>query len=130
VSAAHVIKVAGPGELVAVPGAQPEILGVRNVSGQILPVIDLAALLRIPHATPAARLLVVADRDRMAGFAVDELIEVGDLGEPTEETESSLLRGALFADGDLVGVIDVARVFDALAGAPPSAATAIPRRFR
>ena len=41
---------------------------------------------------------------------------VGDLADPAEETESDLLVGATLVGGDLVGVIDVPRVFAALEG--------------
>jgi len=43
---------------------------------------------------------------------------VGELPDPAEETESDLLLGATLADGGLVGVIDVPRVFDSLDGTP------------
>ena len=45
----HVLEVADLGQLTAVPGAGPEMLGVRNLHGQILPVVDLAPLLGIPR---------------------------------------------------------------------------------
>ncbi len=51
---------------------------------------------------------------RQAGFAIDEVSDVGDLPDPAEETESDLLVGATLADGELIGIIDVPRVFDAL----------------
>jgi hypothetical protein len=49
---------------------------------------------------------------------------IGELPEPRQETESDLLAGAALSGGDLIGVIDVTRVFDALlfdslAEAPP-----------
>ena len=110
----YVLEVADLGQVRAVPGARPELLGVRNLRGRILPVVDLALLLRIPRTAPPARLLVAEAGGCRAGFAIDEVSEVGELPDPAEETESDLLVGALFGEGDLIGVIDVPRVFDAL----------------
>jgi len=110
----HVLEVTGLGEVAAVPGARPELLGVRNLRGQILPVADLARLLGTGRPAAATRLLVAESAGRRAGFAVDEVSGVGELAEPAEETESGLLAGAVLAGGDLIGVIDMPRVFDAL----------------
>ena len=112
----HVLEVAGLGEVEAVPRTRPEMLGVRNVHGQILPVVDLALLLGIPRTAPPSRLLVVEAGGVRAGFAVDEVIGVGELADPTEETVSDLLAGATLADSDLIGIIDVPRVFESLRG--------------
>jgi chemotaxis signal transduction protein len=86
--------------------------------GQILPVIDLGALLRNPGATLGTLLVVAEAGDRRAGFAVDEVNDVVNLPDPTEETDSGMLRGGLLQGDDLVGVIDVPAVFDALERAP------------
>lgn len=108
----HVLEVASLGEVRAVPRARPEVLGVRSLRGRILPVIDLALL------------LVAAAGDRQAGLAIDEVSAVGELpgpgplAEPPESgllTEPGLLTGALLADGDLVGLIDVPAVLAAVA---------------
>jgi chemotaxis signal transduction protein len=111
---AYVREVTPFGEVLPVPGTRPEILGVRNLRGQILPVVDLAALLGIERTTPAERLLIVADDDRRAGFTIDEMADVTELGEPTEDTESSLLLGAILTGKDLIGVINVPKVFNIL----------------
>jgi chemotaxis signal transduction protein len=59
--------------------------------------------------------MIVAEAGgRRAGFAIDEVSGVGELGDPAEETESDLLVGAALGGGDLIGVIDVPRVFDSL----------------
>ena len=41
----HVLEAAELAQVRPVPGARPELLGVSNLRGQILPVADLAALL-------------------------------------------------------------------------------------
>ena len=122
----HVREVVGFGEVTVVPGSGPEMLGLRNLRGQILPVIDLALLLGISASAAPASLLVAeaggraghveVAHGRVAGFAIDAVSEVGELQDPAEETESDLLMGATLADGDLIGLIDVPRVFDSLEG--------------
>jgi chemotaxis signal transduction protein len=99
-----------------VPRARPELLGIRNLRGQILPVIDLARLLGVPHTTVPGRLLVAEASGRRAGFAIDDVSGVGELADPDEETDSGLLVGGVLTGGDLIGVIDTDRVFDALDG--------------
>jgi hypothetical protein len=54
-----------------------------------------------------------------AGFAIDEVGWVGDLADAAEDTESDMLAGAVLSEGDLIGVIDVPRVFGSLEGALP-----------
>jgi purine-binding chemotaxis protein CheW len=112
----HVREVVSLGEVTVVPGSRPEMLGARNLRGQILPVIDLALLLGISASASSGCLLVAEADGRAAGFAVDSVSEVSELRDPVEETESGLLIGATPAGGDLIGVIDVPRVFDSLEG--------------
>ena len=61
-------------------------------------------------------MIVAETGGRQACFAIDDVSDVGELGDPAEETESDLLTGATLADGDLVGVIDMPRVFASLEG--------------
>ncbi len=112
----HVLGVADVGQVRAVPRARPELLGIWNQRGRILPVVDLARLLGVTRTGPPERVLIAEARGHQACFAVDGVSEVGELEDPAEETESDLLAGATLADGDLVGVIDVPRVFDSLEG--------------
>lgn len=114
VSVLNVLEVASLGEVTPVPGAPREILGVRNLRGKILPVIDLAALLGTRRSQPAERLLVAESEGRQAGLAIDEVTEVGELADPSEEAESALLLGTMLDDGDLIGVLNMPAVMDAL----------------
>jgi chemotaxis signal transduction protein len=110
----NVVEIATLGDLAAVPGAPREILGVRNLRGQILPVIDLALLLGLHAAAPPRQLLVAEAGSVKAGFAIDEVSNVGELPDPTEGAESDFLLGTMFHEGELLGVIDVPRIFGAL----------------
>ncbi|HEY3808905.1 MAG TPA: chemotaxis protein CheW [Steroidobacteraceae bacterium] len=65
-----------PSPLTRVPGAKGWILGLANVRGQLLPVIDLRAFLG-SGPTPASRntrVIVVNHRDIPAGLLVDEVL--------------------------------------------------------
>lgn len=65
-----------PAPLTRIPGAKGWILGLANVRGQLLPIIDLRAYLGA-GATPAsrtARIIVVNHRDIPAGLVVDEVL--------------------------------------------------------
>ncbi len=117
----QVLEVAELGEIASVPGTRPELLGARNLRGQILPVIDLARLLGVAGQAFPGQLVVAEDGARQAAFAVDQVSGVGELGAPTEETVSGLLAGAMLAGGGLIGVIDVPGAFDWLQRASPEA---------
>ncbi len=110
----NVVEIASLGDLTAVPGARPEILGVRNLRGQILPVIDLAQVLGLNATEPPRQLLVAESGGTRAGFAIDEVCQVGELPDPTEGAESGFLLGTMIHEGQLLAVIDVSRIFGAL----------------
>jgi purine-binding chemotaxis protein CheW len=110
----QVLEVADVGPLAPVPGAPPSVLGVRNLRGQVLPVIDLATVLGTPRAEAATQLVITEDAGRRAGLAIDQVTDVGDLAGPLQESDSPFLTGSTLADGDLVGVVDVEGVFAAV----------------
>lgn len=109
-----VLEVVELGEIAPVPGAQGAVLGVRNLRGEVLPVFDLATIFGLERKDSPTRVLVAEHAGKRAGFAIDAVTDVGDLPGPSEETQSLFLRGATLDDGVLVGVVDVARVFEAL----------------
>jgi chemotaxis signal transduction protein len=111
----HVIEVAELGRLTPVPGAHASVLGVRNLRGEVLPVFDLASVLGITGDSLPQRLLVTEHGSLRAGFAIDGVTDVGPLPPVTEETQSNLLAGAALDDSSLVGVVDIERLFAALA---------------
>jgi purine-binding chemotaxis protein CheW len=110
----QVLEVAEVGALAPVPGAPPSVLGVRNLRGQVLPVIDLAAVLGTARAQEAETLVVTEEAGRRAGFAIDEVTDVAELHGPVQETDSPYLSGSALVQGDLVGIVDVERVFAAV----------------
>jgi purine-binding chemotaxis protein CheW len=95
------------------PGGPSELLGLQNLRGHALPVYDLGSYLG-GRATPnAARMIVVSDNGRRAGFAIDAVTSVGPLPERTDSDSEHFTGSTL--DGDrLVGVLAVDRLFSRL----------------
>ena len=114
VAVENVIEVGGVGELSPVPGAHGAVLGVRNLRGEVLPVFDLASVLGITGDSLPLCLLVAEHGSLRAGFAIDEVTDVGTLPPVAEETQSKLLAGAALDDSRLIGVIDIERLYAAL----------------
>lgn len=110
------LEITEVGDVAAVPGAPPGLLGVRNLRGLILPVVDLGLLLGAEPTGPAAWLLVAEAAGRRAGLAVSEVTGVGELAGEREDSDSPLLTGAVLSDGELVGIVDVAAVLASLPG--------------
>jgi len=121
----NAIEVAVLGQLVAIPRAPAQVLGVQVLHGSILPVVDLAAVLGLVRSTAPSRLLVAADGELRVGLAVDDVTGVVELPEHTEESESPILLGSVLADDALIGVIDVTRAIESTAmlatGSTPAA---------
>jgi chemotaxis signal transduction protein len=114
----EVLEVVTLGEVTAVPGARAELLGVLNLRGHLLAVADLAPVLGLRRTARPTRMLVTESGGQQAGLVVDEVSWVGELGEPTQATESAMLAGATLADGELIGIVRLDRVFDALLAGP------------
>jgi purine-binding chemotaxis protein CheW len=124
----HVVEIRELGECTPVPGAPPAILGVRNVRGQVLPVADLALVLGVPGGAGSAGqgpglMLVAEDAGLTVGLAVSDVVDVGELPEPSPagdlalgpQGRHDLLAGTAMAGDQLIGVLDVPKVFLALA---------------
>jgi chemotaxis signal transduction protein len=110
----NVLAIVGPGDVTAVPGALPEVLGVRRLRGQIVPIIDLALVLGLTATAPQRQLLLAEADGVKAGFTIEEVRSVGELDGPLDAAESDFLLGVMVRDGEPFGVIDVARIIGSL----------------
>ena len=100
-------------ELTRVPRARPWLMGVANVRGDLLPVIDLGRLTGAEqtHITDNSRVVVLNDEDIPAGFLVDDVggfksFAVDDqrhellAQEPMNDLTQQFLLGAFVRDGN------------------------------
>ncbi len=101
-------------DLRSIPGAQPWLLGVMALRGQLLPVIDLG--LRLQANPSQGDKILVLDSERPVGFLVDNVRNIEDVAElkplPMElpEEVKRFLVGSFLHNGDIVLVLDLKKV--------------------
>lgn len=78
---ADIVEVAAMVRLIALPEAPPEILGITNRHGKIMPLLDLRRCLNHPAPPPDLNTLFVVVRGPayLAGLVVDDILEVTSL---------------------------------------------------
>jgi purine-binding chemotaxis protein CheW len=119
------------------PNAPAHLMGLIDLRGGTVPVVDLRRLLALPPApdTPQTRILVVWTRADGAGPVVglrtDRVIEVARLDHPVLDPLSDAqdiaaacpaIAGIGRREGAIVTILDLGRLFDAAPGALPAVA--------
>ena len=112
----RVREVVKPGPITPVPSIPEHILGVMNLRGEILPVLDPKRLLGVGVGTPTpqGRIIVVKAPGMSVGLladGVEDAIEVkGSMESPIAnlpERQARYIQGQVNHEGLLVGVLDV-----------------------
>ena len=98
-----------PESLVRVPRAPPAVLGVVNLRGRVVTVVDFARLLELPRPTHPARKLVLLDRGRRdLALSVTEVegIETVEKVSSAPRESRAPVRGVSRVKGQAVTVLD------------------------
>ncbi len=114
------------GEVTPVPLSPPEIVGLINLRGRIITVVDLAPVLRLETSGPGgARMQVVLDgKWRDVSLLVDRMddvitVEEESLEPPPETLDEgirNLITGAFERPGGIVLSLDLERVLASVLG--------------
>jgi purine-binding chemotaxis protein CheW len=110
-------------DLTRVPQSPPEVEGVINLRGKIIPVVDLRRRFAMPPATATdhSRIIVAEVLGRDIGFIVDRVHEVLRIDESVVDTapemvtsiDMDFVRGVGKLDDRLLIVLDLPRLFKA-----------------
>ncbi|HSG88346.1 MAG TPA: chemotaxis protein CheW [Pseudomonadales bacterium] len=114
----EVLEVIALPALASIPGAVPWVLGVANLRGRLLPVVDLCGFLDLERTSAPSewRVLVVEDGELFCGLLVEQSFgmlqfEVKDYdggdGEPLGNRLDAWLRGGFRGGGRHWRVIDL-----------------------
>ncbi|WP_294948698.1 chemotaxis protein CheW [Sulfurivirga sp.] len=105
------------GRIRTVPGADEKILGVINVRGVIVTVVDMRRMIDVPvsEITDRSRIIIVElDEERPVGLLVDNVMEVRDIPEKrieplgsSQEDNSRYIQGIAHYMEKVIILVDV-----------------------
>ncbi len=108
-----------------IPHAPEFVVGVTNLRGNIVPVIDLELRLSLSRVDPGidTRIVVALIKDQKIGMVVDavsQVVEIDDLQiEPTPKISTSIdstfIKGIVKIDDNLIILLDLDKVFEDVA---------------
>lgn len=105
-----------PIEYTRVPSVPEYILGVFNLRGSVIPLIDLRRKFKMQPAKPSddTRYIVMKGRDNTAGFVIDRLTEAiriksNKIGPPPEtiHTDKGMVYGIGMRDDSILTILKV-----------------------
>lgn len=116
VFADQVMTIAAWREPAVLPQAPASVLGVVNIQGRMLTVLDLAHLLESQQRAPSPSHILALTGDEQLALAMDgpgETIAIGDaFGYSEEVTETSkLIAGIINHNGDEIRILNVKQLF-------------------
>ncbi len=105
----------------AMPHAPPYVLGVINLRGAVLPIVDLSLRLGMKAAEPTVRHVIIVAQvgPKVVGLLVDAVSDIltvtDDNIQPTpdiaNETEKAYARGILAIEGRMICLIELDSLF-------------------
>ncbi len=123
--------------IAALPGVKSWVLGVSNIRGQLVPIIDLHAFLGLESTMPAyhARVLLVEDSGVVAGLVVESSLGIQHFvtssfeppGSDVPQVLAPYVKGVyrhggrVFYEAQLTSILNDPRFFDVASNQAPSA---------
>lgn len=109
-------------EITPVPGAPEFVLGIINLRGNVVTVIDTRRRFRLPprQLDDASRIVIVESDKQVIGILVDNVAEVVEMraseidAAPNVGNDESgkFIQGVYSRDGDLLILVDLNRLFN------------------
>ncbi len=122
VTISQIGEIAKPLDTTPVPRTADFVVGIGNVRGVVIPVLDLALRLKLPPTprTRDTRILIVRHDDEQYGLVVDRVFGVAQIApEDLEETPGALpgqraefIHALARSEGDIIIVLDLATLLD------------------
>ncbi|EAE7734961.1 TPA: chemotaxis protein CheV, partial [Listeria monocytogenes] len=127
-----------PLEVTPVPDSNPAIEGVSQVRGEIMPVVNLARVMKLPEIEPENTKFIITELNQMKiVFRVDEVHRIQRISwEQIEEPEKlsigleELAVGIVKLDGNLVLLLDYEKIIYEISGNADFAVTGEDRMAR
>jgi purine-binding chemotaxis protein CheW len=108
------------GPLTQLRYAPPEVLGIVNLRGKIVTIVDLGARIGFPKAVAGSdsRIFIIEDRNEFIGLLVDRMDEVveveGDHWQPTPANvngaQARFFKGVCRTGGRVITLLDAGKI--------------------
>lgn len=123
IDVSNIREVLRVGRIRNVPGSDARILGVINVRGVIVTVVDMRRMIDVPvsEITDRSRIIIVElDEERPVGLLVDNVLEVRDIpekriepiGSSSQEENSKYIQGIAHYMNQVIILVDVFNLLD------------------
>ncbi len=107
-----------------VPTTPPHVLGIMNLRGNIVPVVDIRPALSLPQLSTPSQIAIIKQGVVIIGIVVDTVSEVvavplsrvlpipSDTSGPAGKSRSRFLKGLIQREGGVVALLDVTRILE------------------
>lgn len=109
-------------EIAPVPGAPGFVLGIINLRGNVVTVVDTRSRFGLPssEANAESRIIIIENNDQILGLLVDNIAEVADILQSQIELtpnvgnddSSKYIQGVHSKDGELLILVSVDKVLN------------------
>jgi len=121
----HLIKISNISRIVKfkqiypLPDTDKHILGVANISGEIIPILNLHLILNIPNKDEIntdSKIVITKYKDFLVGFLVDDVIDMIELSnedlkkDTTKTLENEFIKGEFIYLTDVIAEIDIQKI--------------------
>lgn len=107
-----------------VPTTPPHVLGVINLRGNIVPIVDIRSALSLPRQSTPGQIAIIKQGAVIIGIVVDNVSEVvgvpltkvldipADAGGQADKGRSRFLKSMIQREGGVAALLDVKRILE------------------
>ncbi|MCD6114134.1 MAG: chemotaxis protein CheW [Thermoprotei archaeon] len=100
-----------------VPTTTEYVLGVFNLRGQIVPLLDISKILNVKRESSETAIILNYNEEAV-GFSVDNVVGVISVSDnemlPPPTEAGDYVKGVLRRDGELISILDTERVLETI----------------
>jgi len=100
-----------------VPTTTEYVLGVFNLRGQIVPLLDISKILNVERESSETAIILNYNEEAV-GFSVDNVVGVINVSDnemlPPPTEAGDYVKGVLRRDGELISILDTERVLETI----------------
>lgn len=117
-----------PQKIFPVPTTPPHVLGVINLRGNIVPIVDIRSTLSLPQHTGVGQIAIIRHEHVSIGIVVDNVSEVISVPEsslqaippeiaaqdPLARSRTRYLKAVVQRETGAIALLDIGRIYDAI----------------